>query len=127
MSTPDHHQHIVAPFDANVSFDEFVLAVLSDDPPPYAGIGSQHRFLTLSNGTMPLHHLFAYEEGEKLLNFFEGRFQRDLEFAPRNVSPYVDAPLSPEVEKQLRQARASEFELYDRLRDAGGYLQPFSG
>jgi hypothetical protein len=112
---------------AHVSFDEFVRAVISDDPPPFAGIGSQYRFLTLADGTVPLHHLFAYEDGDRLLSFFEDRFQRALEFPPRNVSPLVDAPLSPETERALRQARAQEFDLYDRLRDAGGYLQPFSG
>lgn len=32
------------------SFDEFVLAVISDDPPPFAGIGSQFNFVTSGKG-----------------------------------------------------------------------------
>ena len=111
----------------NVSFDEFVSCVISQDPPPFAGIGSQYRFLTLRDGTVPIHHLFAYEAGDRLLEFLEGRFRQQLDFPLRNVSPMMEAPLSPHMEKALRSARSEEFELYARLMDSGGYLQPFSG
>lgn len=111
----------------HISFDGFVAAMLEPKPPAFAGIGSQHRFLTLSDGSVPVHHLFAYEAGDRLLEFFEDRFGQELEFPQRNVSPQADAPLSPAMEQALREARASEFALYDRLSKAGGYLQPFSG
>ncbi|SEO94990.1 hypothetical protein SAMN04490248_11715 [Salinihabitans flavidus] len=108
---------------AGQSFDDFVRDVISDAPPPPAQIGSQHRFLTLSDGTLPLHHLFAYERQAKLRAFLEERFGKPLDIRRKNVSPPIDAPLSPEVAARLKAARPGEFALYDRLMEAGGHLR----
>lgn len=108
-----------------ISFDEFVRAVISDDPPPYAGLGSQYDFLSMSDGTIPVHHLFAYEERALIHGFLEDRFQKALDIRPRNVSLPIEAPLSPRVERALRRARAKEFDLHARILDAGGQLVQF--
>lgn len=106
-----------------MSFDRFVLDVIADDPPPHAGIGSQFNFLTGSQGEVLVHTLFAYEAQPLFRAFLEERFEEELTFGQKNVSPYVDAPLSSEVRAKLRSARAEEFALYDRLMDAGGVLE----
>lgn len=107
---------------AGMSFDDFVLDVLKDDPPPHAGIGSQYRMLTGANGAVLVHHLFAYEAQPELRAFLNDRFGREIVLKSKNVSPNVDAPLDPELRTRLRTARQAEFDLYDRLRDAGGHL-----
>lgn len=104
------------------SFDEFVLDVISDAPSPGARVGSQYRFLSLADGTVPVHHLFAYEEQPQIRGFLEERLQSQLEIGHKNVSPPLPAPLSPEIAQRLRAARAEEFALYARLCDAGGHL-----
>jgi hypothetical protein len=106
---------------AGLSFDEFVLAVIQDDPPAFAKIGSQYNFLTSPRGKILVAHLFAYENQPKLLNFLGERFGDDLKFKQKNVSPKVEISLSPKVEAKLRAARAKEFAFYDRLMDADGY------
>ena len=108
---------------SNLSFDEFVLDVISDEPSPAAGIGSQFRALTSGRGQVLVHHLFAYEQQKTFRDFLSGRFEEEIVLKQRNVSPQVDAPLSEGVRKQLRQARAAEIELYERVRDADGHLQ----
>lgn len=105
-----------------VSFDDFVRAVISDDPPPFAGIGSQFNFLTNGRGHLIVDHLFAYEEQPRFLAFLSERFGEDITFKKKNVSPPAYAPLSDEVQTALKAARAEEFALYDRLMQAGGYL-----
>lgn len=105
-----------------MSFDAFVLDVIKADPPPYARVGSQLSMLTGQRGKLLVHHLFAYEAQEKLHGFLRDRFQREIEFKPRNVSPHVDAPLNSEIRAELRAARAEEFALYDRVMQAGGHL-----
>ena len=106
------------------SFDEFVLAVISDDPPPFAGIGSQYNMLTSAAGKVLVHHLFAHEDKlTNVQNFLSGRFGETIDFRHRNVSPQVPAPLDPSLRKRLVAARAAEFDLYARLKDAGGHLQ----
>ena len=105
-----------------LTFDQFVADVISDTPPPHAGIGSQHRMLTSGKGAVLVHHLFAYENQPALRQFLSDRFGEDIVLKPKNVSPTVDAPLSDEMRARLRAARAEEFALYDRLIAAGGHL-----
>ncbi|GAA6208088.1 hypothetical protein NBRC116601_13810 [Cognatishimia sp. WU-CL00825] len=111
---------------AELSFDSFVMAVLQDPQPKFAAIGSQYGFLSMMDGSVPLHHLFAYESQPLLRSFLENRFEEKLTFSDKNVSPPKPAPLSPEVEQKLRQHRAPEFALYDRILQADGHLRPQS-
>lgn len=110
---------------ATISFDEFVMAAASDEPPDYARVGSQFDFLTSPKGEVLVDHLFAYENQSGLLAFLENRLQTSITLKRKNVSPPIDAPLSPEVETVLQAARPAEFELYNQLVAAGGYLQFF--
>lgn len=107
-----------------LSFDDFVRAVISDDPPPYAGIGSQFNFLTNGRGQLVVDHLFAYEAQPAFREFLSARLGEEIRFKQKNVSPQTPAPLSADLEAELRAARAGEFALYDRLTAAGGYLGP---
>lgn len=106
-----------------VSFDEFVRQVISDDPPPHAAIGSQMGMLANGRDALMVHHLFAHETPPRLLGFLESRFGEPITLKPKNVSPLVEAELEPATLVRLKQARAAEFELYARVRDADGYLK----
>ena len=83
----------------NISFDEFVLAAIDEDPPAFANVGSQFNFLTSVHGNVLVHHLFAHTQQSEMLEFLADRLHRDLEFDEVNKSPPVDASLSPEVGK----------------------------
>jgi len=106
-----------------LSFDEFVLQVLTKDPPRLAKIGSQYNMLTSGNGDLLVHHLFLYEKPLQFHAFLSDRFAEDIVLKQKNVSPPVHAPLSPEVRAKLHAARPREFDLYARLQDVGGHLQ----
>ena len=105
------------------SFDEFVLAVIEEEPPVFAAIGSQHNFLSTRRGRVAVTHLFAYEKMQLLQDFIAEKFGEKLTFKQKNVSAYADTTLSPDVEAMLRVAREKEFALYDRLMAEGGYLK----
>ena len=105
-----------------MSFDEYVLEVISDEPAPCAGIGTQYGFLTV-RGDTPVDHLFAYEHQPLIRGFLEERLGTALNLKEKNVSPDIPAPISPEVEARLRKARAKEFALYDRILDGNGVLR----
>ena len=70
-------------------------------------------------------HLFAYERQDLLQDFIEARFGHRVEPQPKNVSPKVEAVLSPDVEAAFRAARPADFALYDRVVAAGGVLREF--
>lgn len=112
---------------ADISFDDFVRGVLNDPQTDLFGIGSQYNFLTLKDGSIPIHHLFAYETQPLIKSFLGNRFGKPINPKPKNISPPKPTPLSPEVESLLRKARAPEFALYDRILQAGGHFQPFCG
>ena len=104
-----------------ISFDEFVRDVISDDPPPHAGIGSQWNMVT-GKGKVMVHHLFAYESQPVFRAFLDDRFGEKITVKSKNVSPPAEAPLEEATRKALRTARAKEFALHDRVREAGGHL-----
>ena len=106
----------------HLTFDAFIAAVISDAPPEYARVGSQFTFLTGGTGEVLVDHLFGYDQRDLLLAFLSKRLGAAVAPKRRNVSPRKEAPLSDEMHKQLRAARAEEFALYDRLVAAGGYL-----
>lgn len=105
-----------------ISFDQFVLDVISDDPPDYAGIGSQLSMLTSGGGAVLVHHLFAYESPVAFRSFLDDRFGQEIVLKQKNVSPETKAPLGSATRRKLYAARAAEFDLYHRLKDAGGHL-----
>lgn len=108
---------------ATMSFDDFVLAVTSNDPPEFARIGSQFDFLTDRRQQVAVSHLFAYDNLDALLGFLDKRLGTAIELKRHNMSPWKQAELSAHVDTVLRRARAAEFVLYGQLMAAGGYLQ----
>lgn len=105
-----------------MSFDQFVLDVIADDPPPYAQIGSQLNMLTSGRGEVLVHHIFSYETPTLFRTFLDDRFGQEIVLKQKNISPSADAPLDPSTRHKLRIARAGEFDLYRRVADAGGHL-----
>lgn len=108
-----------------VSFDRFVSDVISSDPPEYAQINGQYRFLS-QRGGLAVTHLFAYPHMEDFRSFMSERLQDDVRFDVMNVSPLVNTALSADTLHRLRAAWTAEFELYDRLMAANGYLHTAS-
>jgi hypothetical protein len=108
---------------AGISFEAYVQDTLDNPKLPHVNVGTQFRFLTLKNGTPPLHHIFAYEEMPVLLSFLSARFGRDITLPTANASPSVEAAISPETKALFKQARAADYALYSRVREAGGHLQ----
>lgn len=78
--------------------------------------------MVTSANQLLVHHLFAYELQGQIREFLCTRFEDDITFKQKNVSPYVSTPLEPATRKKLRAARTAEFDLYARLMDTGGHL-----
>ena len=111
----------------DLRFDDFVRLTMQDPQPPAAAIGTQLGFLSMFDGTIPVHHLFAYERQMTVRSFLNTRFGKEFTYPLKNVSPEKPTPLSPQVEAELRAHRADEFALYQRVLDADGHLQQYTG
>ena len=106
----------------DISFDQFVSEVISDNPPPRAQIGRQFSFLTDGQGRVMVNHLFSYAHPQSFLMFLSERLQHPVEPPEKNISPIIDAPRSLETLSALRTARAEDFALYDNIMAQGGHL-----
>lgn len=107
-----------------VSFDAFVEAYLRPDPPAFAVVGSQAKFLEPQRNGTAVTHLFRYEDQEGLRAFLESRLGCEIAPPRRNASPAEPATLSPDVEARLRRKYAADFTLYDGIGPDGRYTPP---
>ncbi|MCP5073800.1 MAG: sulfotransferase family protein [Rhodobacteraceae bacterium] len=100
---------------ADISFDRFVEAYLSDDPPDFARVGSQARFLSNKDNDLGVSYLFRYEELDALVAFLQKRLGVQFTLDRINASPSAELSLSPALRSELRRANNHDFELYERL------------
>ena len=100
---------------ANVSFDEFVAAYLSDNPPEFARVGSQAKFMSDKDGALGLSHLFRYDDMDGLVRFLQNRLNRQFTLGRANQSPKGETSLSPALLAEYQNAYAQDFEIYERL------------
>ncbi|MEP3440144.1 MAG: gamma-glutamyl kinase [Sulfitobacter sp.] len=98
-----------------VSFDEFVLAYMKGKRPGFAEVGNQLKFLERQPNGTGITHLFRYEDQPRLKSFLEERLDVKLDPGRENVSPKMDAPLSPDIEARFRRKFAEDFELYESI------------
>lgn len=101
-----------------ISFDEFVRAWCSDDPPPYAAVGTQSDFLRPRKGK-GLNRLFRYADIDAFVHFLEDRLDCVITLPRLNVSPAAALDLGPGTEALLRRVAAAEFALYDSVHSDG--------
>lgn len=99
-----------------VTFDEFVLGHVKGNPPEFANVGSQAKFLEPRPNGTAVTHLFRYEELGKLNRFLMDRLKVDFVLPHENVSLAIELELSSDVERKLRQKRAAEFDLYESIQ-----------
>lgn len=100
---------------ANISFDDFVAAYLSDNPPEYARVGSQAKFMSDKDGQVGMSHLFRYDNMDGLVRFLQNRLGKQFTLGHANQSPEATISLSPALLRQYKDAYAQDFEIYDRL------------
>lgn len=98
-----------------VSADDFILSYMSDDPAPYAQVGSQHNFLTNKVGDLGVDQLFRFEDLGKLVAYLNKRLRVNVAIDRLNVSPKRADVVSADVVQAYRRYAAKEFTLYESV------------
>lgn len=96
-----------------ISFDEFIVEYCTDDPAPFANVGSQAKFLGAQNKPTPCNHVFRYEAQPKAIAFLEQRLDTKISLKQLNVSPTADLSIDPEVMQLLTNTKAADFDLWE--------------
>ena len=107
-----------------ISFDDFVQAYAKGNPPAFANVGSQAKFLEPQRNGTAATHLFRYEDQAGLRRFLEERLGAVIETDRRNTSPAMALELSAGTAEKLRRKCAGEFYLYDSIGENGAYTPP---
>ena len=107
---------------AGISFPDFIEAVLMDNPPPFARIGRQARFLGFMNDAPPVNYIFDYAQLDLLVMFLSERLETPLKLPVRTVSPEgsgkgIDLP--EDLLARLHEAQRPEFALYAKVTEMG--------
>jgi hypothetical protein len=110
-----------------MSFEEFLAALLDGGAAATETTGSQFTFLTDTAGRIGVTHLFAYDAFDQAIAFLADRFKSPLNAERMNVSPDLELDASLELIGRLRAARADEFALYDRVAENGYLYTPKVG
>ncbi|PZO65627.1 MAG: gamma-glutamyl kinase [Paracoccus denitrificans] len=101
---------------ADVSFNAFVEAYLSNDRPSFARLGRQSNFLQPAPGQPPVDHLFRYEAIDEAALFMAARLGRSIVLERVNVSPDRDATLSLANLTRLQTELSADFTLWESAR-----------
>jgi hypothetical protein len=95
----------------DVTFDDFVQAWCREDPPPFADVGRQSRFLK-GHKDKSIDRLFRYERIEDFVDFLEDQLDCAITLPRLNVSPEGDLTLSDRTRALLEREAAADFALY---------------
>jgi hypothetical protein len=98
-----------------MSFDDFITAYCTGQPPGFAMVGSQAKFLEPQRNGTRVTHLFRYEDQVGFRSFLEDRLGTTIETAVENTSPEMPLTLSKRVEGRLRRKHADDFALWDGI------------
>ena len=104
-----------------IDFETFLEAVMEKTPPPFADVGRQAEFVTTRKGGIRIDHLFAHYS-PLLDQFLAERLKRKIDIPQRNMSPQKELSTAPELVARLRQHLAADFDLFDKITQAGGHL-----
>ncbi|KIT17175.1 hypothetical protein [Jannaschia aquimarina] len=95
---------------AGISFDDFVDAYMQEEPPRFAAIGSQARFL---DGGVD--HLFPFGRLNDAITFLSTETGATPTVERLNTSPTAEIRLSPERRARLEKVFAADFDLWRGL------------
>lgn len=110
-----------------LSFDAFVEAYCAPDPPDFAEVGSQARFLEPQRNGTRITHLFRYEDQAGLQRFLEARLGVPVAPLTTNRSPQMPLSLAPRTLERLREVCAADFALYASIAGDGRHVPPSPG
>ncbi|MFQ5622028.1 MAG: gamma-glutamyl kinase [Paracoccaceae bacterium] len=108
----------------NMTFDDFVLAYLDRNPPEFARVGQQSKFVAAEDGSIGIDHLYRYEDMAEFLAFLGRRLGAEISIGHLNASPRADLSLAPATRRMLETELARDFEIHASI-DRSGSITPF--
>jgi len=100
---------------AEIDFNIFVEGYLRENPPAFAGVGQQSRFVADKTGACAIDHLFKFTNLIGLQAFFASRLGSEFLFLPSNMSDQIPIELSPDLRRALVQKFRPDYDIYESI------------
>ncbi|MBC7132659.1 MAG: gamma-glutamyl kinase [Roseovarius sp.] len=110
-----------------MSFDSFVQSYCDPEPPDFARVGAQAKFLEPQRNGTRVTHLFRYEDQAALQRFLGNALGVTVSPEITNPSPERGLALSPGTRDRLYRTCAADFALYDSIGPDGSHDMPRPG
>ncbi len=100
---------------AQVSFEDFVLSYLDENPKPFARVGQQSEFIIDKQGNVGIDYLFRYDQFEKFERFMSDRMNQPLKFDHLNASAAKSLELTTGTRTRLEGKLSRDFEIFESI------------
>lgn len=107
-----------------MSFDAFVQAYCDPEPPEFARVGSQAKFLEPQRNGTRVTHLFRYEDQDSFQGFLEASLGLVVAPEKTNRSPQRALSIASGTRDRLHRTCAADFALYASIGAAGAHEPP---
>ena len=98
-----------------VSADEFIRSYISDDPAPWAQVGSQYTFVTNKHDELGVDRLYRFDDLPRLAGFLNKRLGQNVSLGRINISPQIGDDVSEETKRAYRDFASKDFDLFESL------------
>lgn len=85
LRNPEHPNHKNSTY--GIPFPEFVEAYMSPNPPSYANVGSQFRFVKDNTNNIGVDKIFLYENIDDFVDYMSQKVGKKLILGNKNMSP----------------------------------------
>jgi len=116
LANPRHPQH--KNYTGNMSYEDFLLAYLESDRPPYARVGSQYNFITLPNGDIGVDKIFNIDSIDKVEKYISQKVGEKIKIPQKNVSGKISKKVNipNELEKKIKDLLKNDYDLYESIK-----------
>jgi len=113
LARQDNHPHYTGATD----FNGFIGALLEDEPPAFAAIGTQSSIFCDEHGKVAVDHLFPLENMDRVSRFLEEKLDAPIAVPQRNESAAgASLSLESDLEQAFRNRFAREYDIYNACR-----------
>ncbi len=99
-----------------ISFEDFVVAYMSNDPKPFAKVGQQSNFVRRKNGEIGIDTMFRYDQFPLFEAYISDRFSQKFDFKTVNASPLSKLDLSDDTSRKVSDFLATDYEIYESIK-----------
>lgn len=114
LRDPGHPMH--RNYTGEMSFADFVAAMLGDEPPSFAAIGSQAGFICLADGSVGIDRIFDFNRLDGVAQYLQDKLGRRVRLRRMNRSPARPGDLEAGLEARFRDRFSRDFQLYGSVQ-----------